>query len=482
MKSGLVKGRWLVLSMTIVLFLAGCTALEPRRAATAPVPAAPAPVRDAVAPNPVDTAALEKLRRMDPAQVEELDRRLAEALTFYYDRQFGQALPLFQQIADRVETMDIMFWVGTSAMETGQMELAEANFQKMLAVDPELHRARLELAAVYFKTGRLEEARRELNRVKAAAPPPAVQQNIEKLLGAIEEQSKKAYWSASVSQGYMWDTNASAGPELKQYTLSGGTFTPSATTARVKDQVAVTVLTGALTYDLAEKNGLMWNTAVFAYNQAYMDYSQFNYAIVDLSTGPWWVDRQNIVKLPFGLSHADYASDRLFWAFHFDPSIEHYFNAYLSLKGQWSYRHEDYYRGEQSNLDNKSNTFEVTPTLYLDNRRHMLSASAAWEDHNAYADRFTYDGPVYGLSYLWRIASRTELYFSYKWNRREYNGRAVVNADRYDERSTYTAAVSQGFGKHLFGSFAYNHMKNDSNIDLFEFERKTYTLNAGCRF
>lgn len=481
MGKGILKRMTALLLGMLMASAAGCVAMKPQRAASPGQVPSPAPDQSAQA-NSADEAAMERLRRMDPSQVQELDRRLAEALTFYYDRDFGQALPMFQEIAERVETMDIMFWIGTSAMETGKMDLAVAQFEKMLAVDPNLHRARLELAAVYFKTGRFEQAKSELERVKASSPPPAVQQNIERLLGAIDEQTKKVYWNASLSQGYMWDSNASAGPEAKQYNIAGGTFTPAATSAKLKDEAAVTVLNGSLTYDLMEKNGLMWNTAMFAYNQAYMDYSQFNYAIVDLSTGPWWVGRQDIVKLPFGYSHADYASDRLFWAFHFDPSYEHFFNPYISLKGQWSHRYENYYRGDQSNLDNSSNLYELTPTLFLSNRRHMLSCSAAWEDHNAYADRFDYYGPIYGLSYLWRIASQTELYMNYRWNRRDYNGRAVVNGDRYDQRDSFTAAISQGFAKYFFASFAYNYLKNDSNIELFEFKRETYTVNAGCRF
>jgi tetratricopeptide (TPR) repeat protein len=472
------------LLLMLLITVVGCVAMRPQQAA-APAEPAQAAAPESAAASSVNAAALEKLRRMEPAEVQAMDRKMAEALTLYYDRQFSQALPLFQELADRVETMDIMFWIGTSAMETGKMELAIANFEKMLAVDPNLHRARLELAATYFKMGRYDDARRELDRVKASSPPPAVEQNIDRLLGAIDEQTRKVYWNATVSQGVMWDSNASAGPDFRAYNVSGGTFTPLATSAKLRDEAAVTTLNGNLTYDIGAKNGFMWNTGVFAYNQAYFDYSQFNYGLVDFSTGLWWLDRHNIVKLPVGFSHADYESDRLFFTLHFDPSYEHYFNPYLSLKGQWFYREEDYYPTERSGLDNTNSIVELTPTLYLGNRRHMISAAAAWEEHEAFDEQFAYDGPIYGLSYLWRLAAQTELYLSYRWNRRDYNGHnAVVNPfnDRFDERDIFTAAISQGFGKYFFGSFVYNYLKNDSTIDLYTFDRNTYTVNAGARF
>lgn len=76
----------------------------------------------------VDKEAVEKLGKMTPDEVKALDKKLADALTLYYDREFARALPIFQEIASKAETMDIMFWIGTSAMQTGEKELAVAKF------------------------------------------------------------------------------------------------------------------------------------------------------------------------------------------------------------------------------------------------------------------------------------------------------------------------------------------------------------------
>ncbi|MFH1491108.1 MAG: hypothetical protein ABII06_19550, partial [Pseudomonadota bacterium] len=68
-----------------------------------------APEKSALA-GEFDKKALGKLKEMTPAEVEELDRKLAEALTLLYDKDFARALPIFREISDRVETMDILFW------------------------------------------------------------------------------------------------------------------------------------------------------------------------------------------------------------------------------------------------------------------------------------------------------------------------------------------------------------------------------------
>ncbi|MBN2569585.1 MAG: tetratricopeptide repeat protein, partial [Deltaproteobacteria bacterium] len=123
----------------------------------------------------IDEEAVKKLRKMSPEEIEELDKKLAEALTLYYDNKFGKAIPIFNEVAGNVETMDIMWWIGTSAMKSGQLELAREKFREMLAANPNLHRVRLELATIYFKMGQYEEARKEIETVKRANPPESVQ-------------------------------------------------------------------------------------------------------------------------------------------------------------------------------------------------------------------------------------------------------------------------------------------------------------------
>jgi len=429
--------------------------------------------------------AIEKLRRMSTEEIEVLDNRLYEALILYYDRKFAAALPIFREIAGKVETMDIMFWIGTSAMKVGQTQLAIQNFKKMLAIDPQMHRVRLELAATYFSMGRHEDARRELAIVQAASPPPGVQKNIAKLLGAIEERSKKLFWNLRMSQGYLWDDNISSGPEREGYEALG--ITPSATSLKLRDEAAVTNLSGNVLYDFGESKGLMWNTAATFYNKAYFDYSQFNYLVVDVTTGPWLAGRRDILKIPFGYTQSEYGSDRLSYYFHVDPNYEHHFSQYFSLKGLYSFSNEIYNEDSRSDLDNKKHRYELEPSLYFDNRKHILSATAGYENHNAESDLYSYADPYFAFSYFARFPTNTELFLRYHWSQRNYKDKPPflfnpLNRFRDDKRNSITAVISQGFLKYFFASFSFYYIENDSNLELYDYDKTTYTLSVGCRF
>ncbi|MEW6673505.1 MAG: surface lipoprotein assembly modifier [Thermodesulfobacteriota bacterium] len=432
-------------------------------------------------------AAIERLRKMSTEEIKNLDALLAQALTLYYDRNFAQALPIFKELSDKAETMDIMFWLGTSAAQAGEMNLAVEKFQKMLGIDPSLHRVRLELASVYFTLGRYEDARKELQLVIEANPPPAVKSNIDKMVTAIDESTRKFFWNTRLSTGYMWDDNITSGPDPGIYNLPGGSsFRPAPTSAKLSDQASVTSFAGNLLYDLGEKQGLMWNTAASAYFKSYSDYSEFDYLAMDVNTGPWWSARQSIFKIPAGYTHTEYGSDRLSYILHIDPSYEYFFNKYISLRGSYLYKDERFYQKSRAdNFDNISQIVELAPTVYLDNRRHIVSASLGYDLHDAENDAFSYSAPIAGISYFTRFPTRTELYLGYQWTRREYddsqpfpyNGRK-----REDARHFFTGVLSQVIFKHFNLSYAFTYTDNDSNLALNDWDRTTHTVSLGCQF
>lgn len=431
----------------------------------------------------VDKKVVKRLSKMNPEEIRALDKKLADALILYYDRDFAKALPIFMEIASKAETMDIMFWIGTSAMRTGESELAVKKFKQMLSVDPKLNRVRLELAAAYFNMGNFEKARRELEIVKAASPPKAVLDNISKMLSAIDQKNKKVTWNLRVAEGFVWDDNINSGPDLDTYQVFGGFLTPAKLTAKLRDEAMVTSVAGNLLFDAGEAKGLMWNTSLSFYNKAHLDYSQFDFLSIDVSTGPWWVAQRDIFKVPVGYTEREYGSDRLSYAFHADPEYEHHFCQYFSIKGLFSYTTENFYYTSRSGLDNERYRFGLIPTIYLDNRKHVLSFTAGYDYMDADDDRFTYDGPYLGLSYFTRFPTKTELFVQYLWTKKDFDEKPLLYIEgRQDKRDGVTAIVSQGFLKYFYASFAFAYTDNNSNADIYDYDRTTYTLSLGCRF
>ena len=445
-----------------------------------------------------DQTILEKIRNDDPEKLKALDEKLAEALMLYYDGQYSKALPIFTEIARDVETTDVMWWIGTSAMNTGNLEMAVKKFKEMLAVNPNLHRVRLELAAAYFQLARYDEAKQELMTVKAANPPPEVQTNIDRMLAAIKEQQRQVTLGFRFAMGYMWDSNVSAGPDNQTLNIGTGgtTFTLPQDAAKVSDEAVVNSVGVNLLYDFGAKQGFMWNSDVSLYSTAYQKYGKFNYFMTDVTTGLWWVGRQDIVKLPVGyLSQSmggNYLNDRLSYIVHFDPSYEHFFNQYFSIRGNFTYSKEIFAETINNAMDNVTRRYEINPNIYLFDRKMVISLTAGYETVDAdnrindtETRLYSFDGQYYGISTLLRLPTQTELFLRYRWNDRKYKTAPVqwwYPDYRVDRKNVYTVALSQAFLKHFFASFAFNYTDNKSNADLFSFDKETYTVMLGFYF
>ncbi len=425
-----------------------------------------------------------QLKKLSPEELDALDGKLSEALILYYDGKYGQALRMFSAVASEIETMDVMWWIGASAMRTGDLKRAAEEFQKLLAVDPNLARVRLELAATYFQMGRFGEAGKELEIVKSSNPPQGVLENIARLLAAIDEATKKLYVGLRFSQGIQWDTNISSGPDKRELNVTGGTLTISQESQKLRDWASVTNVQAGVLYDIGEKQGLMWNTTAELYKSVYFSHSQFNYMLTDVTTGPWWAGKQDIVKIPFGFADQEYGSDRLSYIVHTEPSYEHFFNPYLSLRGTVGLSKETFYdEAKNGALDNATRRYEISPTVYLSNRKHIFSIAAGYEESDAEQRRFTYTAKYYALTYLTRFPTRTEFLARYQWAEKDYKDAPLLYSDdRIDRRHTISAVLNQDIYKGLFASFAFNYIDNKSNADLFTFDKTTYTLSLGWFF
>ncbi len=480
-----------------------------------------------------DRQTIERFRKKSPQKIDEMDSKLAEALMLYYDGRYGQALPIFNQIGNDIQTTDIMWWIGTSAMNTGNLDLAVQKFKQMLEVDPNLPRVRLELAATYFQMGKYKEARQELATVKASKPPEEVVKNIDRLLATIDEATKKFSWNLRVSMGIVSDNNVSAGATNPVIGTSIGPLTLAQDSRRVSDTGYVTNLSANALYKFRESpTGPAWNTTFDYYSIMYNKYSQYDYLMLDATTGPWWIGRNFIAKLPIGYTiqyfgdadkdsfttsqwsgsqvagyltpsewvkrnfslGQDNSMNRLSYITHLDPSFEYFFNQYFSLKTAFTYIRETYAKkwsmdtatwNDQNQFDNITRRIEpATLNFYLFNRQHVLSIMPyGYEKCDADARINTFDNKYYAVSYFMRFPTNTELFFKFQRNYKDYKDKPIMYTDwRYDTRNMYTAVVSQNFLKHYFASLAYTYIDNSSNASIYSYDKRTVTFSLGAYF
>ncbi len=430
-----------------------------------------------------DTEAAKKLQQMAPEQVAVLDKTLARALRLYYDRHYAESLAIFKEIASVVETMDIMFWLGQSAMKVGETDLAIQKFNEMLALDPTVHRVRLDLATCYFLSGRYVEAKSELLVVLRTEPPEQVQKRIHELLAAIEERTRKVLGNLRFSQSIQTDSNITSGPEEERVPVTGGTIILEEKQKELKDWVTVSDLYGNILFDLGAPLGLEWNTTGSFYRSYPFDYHEFGYLQAGATTGLWWVGKRAVLKLPFGYSYSEYGHEHLYDTTHFTPTCEFHLSSGFSIKALFSYEDEEYEPPEKKIYDSVRRCYELSPSLYFNNRRDIVTLAIGHENSNARENRWSYEAMNYSISYFKKIKTHTEFYARYKYTDREFDTKPLLYTQvREDIRHSFYVVISRKVMDHFLVSVHYSFLDNKSNAGLYEFDRQIYGASVGITF
>lgn len=436
-----------------------------------------------------DEQAKEKLKQMSPKEVTALDKMLAQALTLFYEHKYVKALPLFEKVASQVETMDIKFWLASCARGAGKLDLAVKKYQEMLAIDPSLHRVRLELAATQMQKGEYKNAKKNFEIVLSTNPPVAVKNNIQKMLATIEAKTKKLFPHFRLGIGMQGDTNVSAGPDRSTIgTPGGGIIRLGRTQKELSDWVVMASGTGSILYDLGKRNGLMWHGDGNFYLTRNTTYDEFDYSLWRVATGPWWVGKRSILKIPFAYSSANYDDYSLYDSWDFAPSYEYFFFKWLGIKATFAYVHEDYEPRNRQDEDNINRIWEIQANFYLNDGKDTISIFYFDENLNARDFGYSYDAYNVGASYFKLLPWEMDLYVRYKYTSRDYEGQPKpvryfgFTGSRDNKRHNLYLGLSKYFAQHLYATLYFNYINNDSTSVFYEFDKMVYGLQVGIKY
>lgn len=92
---------------------------------------------------------------------------------------YAEALPLFDELAQRLQSAEAYNNAGALYLASDQSEQAEAAFREGLAIEPNSDALRLNLAQLYEKQGHLDKARAQLNEVGDKTQASARLQHLE---------------------------------------------------------------------------------------------------------------------------------------------------------------------------------------------------------------------------------------------------------------------------------------------------------------
>lgn len=392
---------------------------------------------------------------------------------------------------------EALFEQGMEALEDDRPLSAMRVFQSILAQQPGLHRARLELALAYYRALQYEEARRHAQQVlDDPQTPPEVRVTVLAFIAQVERDQRaflvRHTFKPSIGMGLMYDSNVNVGPGTDIVEeIPGASLSP---TSLERSDSAV-VLTAGLshrfqpgkTFNFGERMAaFLWQSQVNLYHRAYNDEDEFDLSVLSASTGPAWVVlRHWRANLALTVDRIWLGGEELAWFASVNPAVTWQFdNGELTWDAIVTDR-----RYDESADSGREGTYKATGLSlgrYFQQRKVAAQVGARLLDFDADSDRYAHDGFELLAGLIVKAWPGGTVYARANYRDVEYDGIETVGLAR-DERERRLAAGFQHdfragrLEKWTLGG-GIQYTENDSNISYFNYDRRQVMVNVGRTF
>lgn len=392
---------------------------------------------------------------------------------------------LLPQESARAGQPDFDYLLGIAALDAGEPERAVFALERVLAVQPNNHLARAEIARAYLAMGEREAARREFETVRQQSIPVEAKANIDRFLAAIRAaDTTRIEGYIELGAGYDTNVNAATGSSQIAIPALGGliaTLDPAAT----KQADSFGQLAGGVnvTHKLSEAWSVIGNAAGAV--RMHPDETRFDQLTLDGALGARWSRGKEAVTLAgqlqtFELDWARYRETTgavAQWQHTYDERSQ------ASVFGQYSQLRYPTQSIRDANRQvvgiayGKAFTVTYSPVLFTSayiGQERELAAGVPHLGHELFGLRL---GGQLRLGNGWSVLG------SAAYEERHYGGPEPFFLEtRKDKQMDLSAGVSYLVRANttVLGQLA--HTDNRSNIPVNKFDRTVATVSVRFNF
>ena len=387
-----------------------------------------------------------------------------------------------------------MFERALQERERGDLHEAIRSFHAILDEHPGLNRARLELAVAYYHAldhrAALEQARRVL---ADPATPPEVRANIERLIAQIEAEAAPHRFGASVSAGFLYDSNVSAGPASPSYEIGGGLISLDPNAVGKSDHALLVTLGGSHRYLSAFRPGLggregalLWQSQALVSALNYRRESAYDLQVLTLTTGPAWISPPRLrVLAPLQYDRLTLGGDHYLDIVGFAPALVLGNPAGAELTFDAHLQNRRYHRAIDSGRDSDYYSFGVQAGKVIAGM--TLQGGIKMNRDDAEAAQWDYRGTEWFGLLAVNPMERVTAYARFTYARNAYDiPDPVAAAGRTDRENRLALGVSYLFGKGSpqpwSASATWLEVRHRSDVAFYAFERRQVSVSVTRSF
>lgn len=397
----------------------------------------------------------------------------------------AEAYALAKKYPNELGSPGFDLYFGIAAIDTGHAGEGVLALERYIANFPNNQAARLELARGYFVLGDDARAREEFDAVLKTGPPATVQANIERFMDAIRSRESRYQTTAGfyVEAGFGNDSNVNAGAGSPNVILP--VFGPVTLLSGVQtgDTFMHYAAGGNVSYPIAPGVALFGSAnAELKVNQTDSAFDQGNFGVAG---GVSYLQDKNLWRATLSYGDLLVENDRFRSVTGLAGEVHHQLDELQMVNGVIQYADFDY-AGANSVRDAHFHALGIGyRKAFVGTYQPLLSVSLNYGVEDNRRGRPDFGRNLYGGRVALAVtpAPRWALAVSGAYQVSRYDGPdilfGVVRKDTYygvDVTASY--AVTRNWS--VRGE--YQHVNNDSNLALYEYDRNLFAVKLRYEF
>jgi len=386
--------------------------------------------------------------------------------------------------------VEAQFQEAMKQRESGDISAAIEILQTVLANQPMIHRARLELAVAYYQSMRYEEAVANAEKVlEDPETPPNVRATILAFLAQVKQEQaapvSRHHWRFPVELGYIYDTNVNVGPN--DTIIDGFVFSPddvaqSDSGIILQAGVEHAYQTGKQFQIGKSQAQLLWQSGLNAYRRSYFEETDSTFDVLTIRTGPTLVARGKwSANLSIQDDYIRYGDEELANYLYLLPTFTYHVTDSLEVTTDAIVSRRDF----------TNSLYEGRDSVYLLGRVSvgytMLEGAVSLQggvdifDENADENQWSNTGTDLFVGGIWKALENDHIFAQINWTDAEYDEPPTgFTSSRDEDQWRYTVGVNHKFAgpewlKDWKAELKFVYTENDANLDPFDYDRaETY--------
>ncbi len=408
----------------------------------------------------------------------------------------------FQEMLRQPSNLDVLFKFATVAAQTGDIEGAISALERMLLVDPDLPRVRLELGVLYYRLGSYEIARTYLETtVQSAAAPPDVRSRAQQFLVEVEKRQSPSRFEGEVFGGFRYQSNANLGPATSSVLLFGQTANLNEAAIGTADWGTVTSGAVRHIYELGGQDKGQLETQITAYANRQFQVQAANVSIIDLTSGPRFQafqgTFQDISVKPFLTAGYIWVNDTSFYG-AYGSGLEvgslltdRMRNTTIAVARRqlhpntWYLPTNDQFNGWEYS-GTTTFQYQIAPTISIfgnANIQRYETDSTPWQNYVVAGTggslQFRFDDPLFKSDLPWGIALTANVQW---WTYDQPDATVDSTLTRQQKDTILSLALTVPFDDRTTMTISGGRFVRTANISNYQFTNNSFLMGVSWRF